>query len=175
MDETPREDQTPTGLRQPPPPAIETPPDVHPAPGQPGAPGERPQRVVPLRTILIAGGAVLVIAVGVVVALTLLGGSDSAVQLPARHDVTGTLTASECGGGYDIEFASVSVRNEADKLIGSGSTGGDESTIGGCEVTFTIEDVPRADFYQVEIGTHGGPSYSYAEMQQANWDLQLSL
>jgi hypothetical protein len=117
----------------------------------------------------------VLVAVGVVAALTLLGGSDSAVQLPARHDMTGTLTASECGGGYDIEFASVSVRNEADKLIGSGSTGANKSTIGSCEVTFTVEDVPRADFYQVEIGSHGGPSYSYGEMQQANWDLQLSL
>ena len=46
--------------------------------------------------------------------------------------MTGTLTASECGG-YDIEFASVSVRNEADKLIGSGPTGANESTIGSCE------------------------------------------
>ena len=47
-----------------------------------------PQHVVPLKTLLIAGGALLLVGVGVVVALMLLGGSDSAVPLPARHDMT---------------------------------------------------------------------------------------
>ncbi len=88
--------------------------------------------------------------------------------------IDGTLTASECGGGYEIEFASVEVRDQNDKLIGSSTTSGDESSRLGCVVTFEVE-VPKASFYQVQIGTHGGPSYSFKEMEAVDWQMDLSL
>ncbi|HYZ12202.1 MAG TPA: hypothetical protein VFA08_01145 [Actinomycetota bacterium] len=95
--------------------------------------------------------------------------------LAEKHDITGTLSAPECGGGYDIENASVHIRDESDKLIGSSSTGFDTTSGAGCEVAFTVRDVPRASFYQIRIGTHDGPSYSHSEMRSANWDLELAL
>jgi hypothetical protein len=72
------------------------------------------------------------------------------------------------------ENAFVEIRNQSNDLIGSGSTGSD-SVGDQCRVAFTIEDLPKADFYQVKIGTHGGPSYTYDELQSHDWELNLSL
>ncbi len=89
--------------------------------------------------------------------------------------VQGSLTAPECGGGHDIEFATVEVRDQSGKLIGSSTTSGNNSNGSyGCSVSFDVE-VPKATFYQTEIGTHGGPSYSFEEMEGLQWQLDLSL
>jgi hypothetical protein len=45
----------------------------------------------------------------------------------------------------------------------------------GCTVNFRVTDVPKASFYQITIGTHGGPSYIYSDMMAAGWNLDLSL
>jgi hypothetical protein len=42
-------------------------------------------------------------------------------------------------------------------------------------VSFTVADLDKARFYQVKIGTHGGPSYTYDEVKAMDWSLALSL
>jgi len=50
-----------------------------------------------------------------------------------------------------------------------------ESTfLGTCITTFKAT-VPRALFYQMTIGTHGAPTYSFDEMQKLGWKVTLSL
>jgi hypothetical protein len=93
-----------------------------------------------------------------------------------RHVLEGTLEAPECGGGYAIENANVEVRDESNTLVGAGRTGPNtRAGLGRCRVRFTVDDLPKTDFYQVRIGTHDGPSYTFDEMQQAEWDLALTL
>jgi hypothetical protein len=96
---------------------------------------------------------------------------------PEGRVLEGSLEAPECGGGYAIENASVELRDEKDELIGATSTSADTvpNDIDRCLVTFTIEQVPRAKFYSITVGTHAGPSYSYAEMESFGWDVALSL
>lgn len=96
---------------------------------------------------------------------------------PEGRIIEGTLTAPECGGGYDIEGAPVELRDEKDELIGATTTGMNEPDRGwpNCVVAFTIEQVPRAKFYSLTIGTHDGPSYSYSEMGSFGWKIDLSL
>lgn len=43
-----------------------------------------------------------------------------------------------------------------------------------CLVTFTAT-VPRANFYQMTIGTHAAPTYSFDQMVQMGWAVSLSL
>ncbi len=140
--------------------------------GPPGSPPPSARNWTPI----LMGGLVLALAIiGLLVWLVLSSRGGTTGPLAERHTIVGTLEASECGGGYDITFANVEVRDESDKLIGSGATGANESTGGRCVVTFTIEDVPKASFYQIRIGSHDGPTYSYADMKAAGWTLQLTL
>jgi hypothetical protein len=102
-------------------------------------------------------------------------GSSASVETPEGNTLTGSFKAPECGGGYDIKFAPVEVRDEGDKLIGSSTTRFDTFVGARCVVTFTIQRLPEADFYQIEIGTHGGPSYTFQELEAANWDIEVTL
>lgn len=43
-----------------------------------------------------------------------------------------------------------------------------------CEFSFTVE-VPRASFYTVKIGRRGAPTYSFQEMEQNDWKIDLSI
>lgn len=131
-----------------------------------------------LSRALVVVIAVAVAGVGVVVWAILAAAekSRSSAEPPpgTTFTIDGTLEADECGGGYEITFASVDVRDQNGKLIGSSTTSGDEKPGFGCQVSFDVE-VPKARFYQVEIGTHGGPSYSFEEMEAQNWQMDLVL
>ena len=124
---------------------------------------------------LVVGGTLLV-ACGAPADETDGGsGSSEPVETPEGNTLTGSFEAPECGGGYDIKFAPVEVRDEGEKLIGSSTTRFDTFAGAGCVVTFTIQRLPEADFYQIEIGTHGGPSYTFQELEAANWDIEVTL
>ena len=102
--------------------------------------------------------------------------ADAASPSTNEHTLTGTLEASECGGGYDIKNASVEIRDESDKLIGATTTSINDIQTGfGCKVSFTVEGLPQAEFYQITIGTHGGPSYTFDELEANNWNIALNL
>jgi hypothetical protein len=129
------------------------------------------------RSLQMIGAAILVAALvvtgGIVWASNRSKSSDE--PNPAKtYSMEGTLSADDCGGGYEIEYASVDVRDQNDKLIGSATTSGDTGSGFGCEVDFDVE-VPKATYYQVTVGTHGGPSYSFEELQAQNWRLDLTL
>ena len=92
------------------------------------------------------------------------------------HTLNGILTAPACGGGYAIENANVELRDQSNKLIGSTVTGSRWVSLSDeCKVDFRIEDVPRSDFYQLTVGTHGPPSYTYEDLTAQDWSISLSL
>jgi hypothetical protein len=45
----------------------------------------------------------------------------------------------------------------------------------GCRVSFVVRELSRADFYRVQIGTHGGPSYSHDDLDAQEFELALTL
>lgn len=111
-----------------------------------------------------------------------------ATQAPAVYTLTGSITAPVCDEGYALDGAAVEVRDEHNTLIGTGSTTAHEVDSGGyrevgpghyirtvCVGTFTVEGLPKAAFYQVRVGTHGGPAHSFDELQAAGWHLDLNL
>jgi hypothetical protein len=101
------------------------------------------------------------------------------------HTMNGTLTVIDidtlgtgdpCGGGYDVEHAAVEVRDQGDHLIGAATTGTNVSTDDLlCTVHFTVDQLPEVKFYQITIGSHGGPAYSLEELEKMNWKVDLSL
>jgi hypothetical protein len=142
------------------------------------ATSESPSPALSKRSIsplIWVGAGVAVVVITLLGWLVLSSRGGTAGPLAETHTITGTLTASECDGGYNIANAAVEIRDEKDKLIGAGTTSGNTSVGILCSVTWSIPDVAKASFYQVTIGTHGGPSYSYAELKSDNWTLDLSL
>lgn len=100
------------------------------------------------------------------------------------QELKGSITAPECGGGYAITNANVTLRDGGNNVIGTTTTSDDVPTEGpgnvasdddACHAEFTIADVPEADFYQITVGTHDGPSYSLAEIEAQSWTMELSL
>lgn len=120
------------------------------------------------------GGA----ALSIFVTLSVFGcGGDNAKTAPGSRTMKGVLTAPECGGGYDLENSQVILRNEAEEIIGTGQT--QVNLLKGldtlCAVSFEVDEVPDADFYTVEVGTHSGPAWSKAELEALDFSPSLNL
>lgn len=152
------------------------------------------------RLALIAGLALALVACG---GTTSSGGPTGSVgptssptptplPTPKRGTLTGTFTlvdkdidrvGSSCSGsgGYS-DFApgmNVVVKDEGGKIIGTSSTTPgpvpDEYASVTCVLEFTVEDLPDAKFYSVEIGRRGDLTYSREELDDMGWNLSLSL
>jgi hypothetical protein len=158
----------------PPSPIPAAPRTSEPLAGQP-APLSAPNRKKMLPWLL--GGAALLVA-AIVVVLIVSGGSG--------HAIIGTFTlfdpdvSSNCTGssGYDdiSSGTSVTVRNETGKTLATSALGQGEFAAGvGCDFPFTIEDVPDAAFYRIEVSHRGEVEFSRAELEQKDWKVSLSL
>lgn len=81
-------------------------------------------------------------------------------------------------GGYsDLRAgARVVVLNERDEPIAVGSLGrGEGAPYGVCVFPIHVPDVPTARFYSIEISGRDGPTYSYDEMVEQDWEIRLSI
>lgn len=113
---------------------------------------------------------------------------------PPRHQITGTLRLTASGlvhgkdntctptGGYsDLHSGTqVLVKDGASKVIAQGrleeghqGDGKNANVI--CVFSFTVPEVPDADFYLVSVSHRGDVSHTRAEMDAANWNVELSL
>lgn len=92
------------------------------------------------------------------------------------YTLHGSLEAPECDGGYNIEEANVVVRDENNRIIGTSTTSDDVSPdYNTCLVKFTVSNLPQVQYYQITIGTHGGPTWSFAQLVKDNWTEDLYL
>lgn len=85
----------------------------------------------------------------------------------------------EGGGGYaDLRTGGqILLLDGAGTTIGTGSLGAGrfEPRLGGCAFSFSVPAAPKADFYSVKVNHRGGPTYSYADMQARNWQVELTI
>jgi hypothetical protein len=123
---------------------------------------------------------------------------------PERHTLSGVLavtgrsgsyvggdeecvagTSSEYNGYDDIEVgAAVTVWNEKDTVIATSrldaptfealGTSDFDRDYGTCTFPFTVE-VPKAEFYAIEISHRGKLTFSYQELVSKNWRVETSL
>lgn len=94
-------------------------------------------------------------------------------------------TASNCygTGGYDDVEAGmpVTIRDGNGSILATGKVGDGTQPSDSqyssvtCVFEFQVDNVPKADFYAIEVGRRGQLNYSFAEMQEKNWSVQLSL
>ncbi len=101
------------------------------------------------------------------VTLTIIGGDH----------IIGTGSNCQGDGGYDDlrVGAAVTVMDQSGRVIANGYIDSAKGTSYSCELSATIKDVPEVDFYQFKISHRGGPSYSLADMEAADWKVDLSI
>jgi hypothetical protein len=117
-------------------------------------------------------------------------GGRSAATPPSSHSLYGALTLITAGGfvgpgescsgldGFDdiTAGAEVSVKDETGKVVAVGNLGaGSRESIVICSFSFTVNNVPVAKFYTVEITHRGGITYSYADLVSKGWHITVSL
>lgn len=139
------------------------------------------------KRLLVAGAAGLLL---VVVAIRIFGGG--------THTLTGTfeLTSYDMGfrtdqptcEGYsgfdDIRLGTeVAVYDGSGKVLGQGSLGAGrpgsvdwgEDRSYTCTFDFTVPDLPKSDFYKVEVSSRGDLLFSYGELEEQGWSVGASL
>jgi hypothetical protein len=94
-------------------------------------------------------------------------------------------TASDCygNGGYDdIEAGMpVTIRDGQGTILATGQVGTGTQPSDSqyssvmCVFDFQVDNVPKADFYAIEVGRRGQLNYSFAEMKEKDWTVSLSL
>jgi uncharacterized protein UPF0547 len=101
--------------------------------------------------------------------------------LLALENPGGQGTACKAGGHYSgiHKGAIVVVRDEGNKVVASRVLTADGTlTFGGsarCVYSTTIEGIPDASFYTVEVGERSGPTLSKGNLDTLNWALELTL
>jgi len=96
-------------------------------------------------------------------------------------DVSRTPAGCSGTGGYsDVKAGmQVVVKNEKSDIVALGELGGDDYSgeYGqvACKFPISIKDIPKASFYEIEVGKRGSLKYSFEELRNANWSVKFSL
>ena len=136
-----------------------------------------------LRKPIVVVGILIVAAVGVAL-LTLR--SDPTYTISGRFElVTGwnfnPLGSDSCAGtgGYsDIRpGAQVTVRGGSGSTLAISRLGESKGALSPatCSFEFSVTEVPREDFYRIEVSHRGEIEFSFAEMESKNWMVELTL
>jgi len=85
------------------------------------------------------------------------------------------------GGFADMDgYMQVTVRDANGSIIATDHTSngkrpnGEYSSVV-CNFSFKLNNIPKSNFYSIEIGRRGKLNYSFEQMQEMQWDLGLSL
>jgi hypothetical protein len=144
------------------------------------------------RTALAATVAVLVVALGLVLAFLFVrhsGGSGAGgTASSTAHSINGTFQVvwptswnqgSSCyvppGWGGESDGDQVIVTDGSGSTIGTGTLTDGVVKGGGCSFTFVVTNVPHESFYSFVIDGHSGPQYSYSQLSGDGWNVSLSL
>lgn len=147
-----------------------------------------------------AAAAIAVVAAGVVLGSVILStGRNASKATASSHTLTGSLAVVDpttvddgftqggpcyTGGGYsDIRTSTeVVVYDGADRVIATGAL---ESGIAAaplfgdsvieCDFNFTVNHVPDASYYKVEVSHRGGLTYSRSDLSSKGWHVDISL
>lgn len=121
------------------------------------------------------------------------GGANNAVNFNVRHTITGTIALTDdatafagwtigkaCSGSgsyADVNPGSqVVVKDGSGNVIANGSLdAGTASSAIQCNFNFTVPKVPTTGSYRILVDRRSVVTYSLAQMQGANWNLNLTL
>lgn len=111
---------------------------------------------------------------------TLLGNLVGYQKYDADNFVVATSDSKQiCQGrnGYaDLTYdMPVTVTNAEGKIVGIGKTDFGEWVDGHCNFNYKVENIPKSDFYSVEVGHRGKVNYSFSDIVQNNWHVSQQI
>ncbi|MDB9496814.1 hypothetical protein PN441_07410 [Spirulina major CS-329] len=121
--------------------------------------------------------------------------SDQGISLPpvpfvnSKYTITGSLTLLDSdiegsddycygSGGYgDIEAnMPVTIRDGQGNILATGNTGaGSKKSLVECVFDFEVTNIPKTEFYAIEVGRRGELNYSFDELNEQDWKVSLSI
>jgi hypothetical protein len=120
---------------------------------------------------------VLAIAIAGSICFGACGGSSSNVPASGgdTYSIHGLVTASDCGkfGLYDLINAPVRVMDPTGKVIGTAITATQPSPF--CHVPFTVERLPKASTYKIQVGFDEGPTYTFEQLSSKAWHVSFTV
>jgi hypothetical protein len=98
-------------------------------------------------------------------------------------DIRGNSRNCYGSGGYDDIQSNmpVTVYDAAGKIIAVGNTGSGHQPTDSeyasvqCVFEFKVDNIPKSDFYSIEVGRRGKLNYSFNEIQAKKWNVEFSL
>ncbi|MCW6037142.1 hypothetical protein K4A83_12805 [Spirulina subsalsa FACHB-351] len=93
-------------------------------------------------------------------------------------DIKGADDSCYGTGGYrDIQAnMPVTIKDGQGNILATGKTGsGKKDSRVVCVFDFEINDIPKVDFYSIEVGRRGQLNYSFQELEEKEWTVSLSL
>ncbi|MEA5421492.1 hypothetical protein VB712_19900 [Spirulina sp. CCNP1310] len=93
-------------------------------------------------------------------------------------DIEGTDDHCYGTGGFgDIRTnMPVTIRDGEGTILATGETGsGKKESIVTCIFEFEVSEIPKVDFYSIEVGRRGQLNYSFQELEEKDWTVGLSL
>ena len=80
------------------------------------------------------------------------------------------------GGMDDLKsYAPVTITDEQGKILAMGELGRGREDSEGCTMSFTVENIPKSNFYSVEVARRGKVTYSFDRMIESRWRVGLSV
>lgn len=115
-------------------------------------------------------------------------------QAPSVYSIRGSLnlidskiggTLNKCygTGGFDDIGPSmpVTVRDGKGNILATGTTGtgsqpqNSEYAAVECTFKFQVDNIPKSNFYSIEVNRRGELNFSFEEMQRKNWEVNFTL
>jgi hypothetical protein len=87
------------------------------------------------------------------------------------------ITCAGRGGYSDIRPGlQVLVKNGSGETLGISDLGvGDKTEFPTCKFPFKVTDLPRSDFYSIEVGRRGSLEYSFNDLKERDWIVNLEI
>jgi hypothetical protein len=81
------------------------------------------------------------------------------------------------GGGYGDLAAggNVVIRDGSGTILGTGSITSGRLDSSGCHLSWNVDDVPDAEFYQVTVTHRGELDYSRSQLESKNWEIDSDI
>ncbi len=109
-----------------------------------------------------------------------MSGSGASTQMERLNDLMDGQTfpcPEGPGGGYSdlSDGTAVAVSDGAGKLLGTGQLSDGTQTGAGVKFTFSVNGLPQADFYKLQIANRGELPYSRSDLDAKQWHVSASL
>jgi hypothetical protein len=100
---------------------------------------------------------------------------DQGLDVVVRDGSGDTLGTSALGPGVGVSLTDAFLGEDNELGVDPDEIDLGDLDVAYCRFAFEVEDVPKADFYSIEVGSRGDLNYSYDDLKEKDWTVAFSL